>query len=237
MIQRILVLALCLLTPACVMHSPPRTDPLADLVGGAKIPDSPTRTITESKSKSLALIVSTSSETQIKHREEMDNRYLVGYIQTFKPASYNNVKAMYDSVSPRKLIDTVVAELRQRFKTVSVVGDLAEFKDGKHDAAAVVDVGMEYKANSGPTGNSAVYTTDISLHLFDREIRKIGIASGKATENGEYDGSADFAKAFVLVVPHTKDEDVLRPMVEAERKSRISAFKLLSASLDQIVQK
>ncbi|MCF8198609.1 MAG: hypothetical protein K9J42_07575 [Sulfuritalea sp.] len=237
MIQRNLVLIVCLFISGCATQSPPRADPLADLVGGAKIPDSPTRTITESRSKTLALIVSTSTQTQIKHREETDNRYLEGYVKSQEPGSYNTVKAMYESVSPHKLRDTVVAELRQRFKTVSVVGDLAEFRDGGHDVAAVVDVGMEYKASSGLTGNSAEYTTDVSLHLFDRQIRKIGLASGKATESGKYDASGDIAKAVLLVFPDPKPEDYVRPMVEAERKSRVSAFKRLSASLDQIVQK
>lgn len=237
MIERILMMLLCLLVSACATQSPPRTDPLADLVGGAKIADSPTRTITDAKSKSLALIVSTSSEMQIKHREEIDNRYLEGYIKSFESRSYGTVKSMYESVSPRKLVDAVVAELRQRFKSVSVVGDLAEFRDGNHDVAAVVDLGMEYKANSNLAKNSAEYTTDISLYLFDRQIRKIGVAGGKATEYGERDNSGDFARGLLLVLPDPKPEDIVRPLVEAERKSRVSAFKMLGASLDRIVQK
>lgn len=237
MFRSLIVLILCIFASACATQSPPRTDPLADLVGGARITESPTRTITDSKSKSLALIVSTSSEAQIKHREEIDNRYLEGYVKTFESRNYGVVKAMYESVSPRKLIDTVVAELRQRFKTVSVVSDLAEFKESSHDVAAVVDVGMEYKANSNLAKNSAEYTTDIGLYLFDRQIRQIGIASGKATEYGERDNS-DAAKYLLNpFLASTPPQEIVRPLVEAERKSRVSAFKMLGASLDQIVER
>lgn len=237
MIRYLVVLIVSALLASCAFQSPPRTDPLADLVGGARIADSPTRAITDAKSKSLALIVSTSSETQIKHREEIDSRYLEGYIKSWEPRSYGTVKSMYESVSPRKLIDTVVAELRQRFGNVSVVGDLAEFKEGNHDVAAVVDVGMEYKANSNLAKNSAEYTTDVNLYLFDRQIRKIGVAGGKATEYGERDNS-DAAKYLLNpFLASTPPQEIVRPLVEAERKSRISAFKLLGASLDQIVQK
>lgn len=237
MMRRIFTLGFCALLGACTFQSPPRTDPLADLVGGARIADSPNRTIPEAKSKSLALIVSTSSEAQIKHREEIDNRYLEGYIKSFESRSYGTVKSMYESVSPRKLIDTVVAELRQRFKSVSVVGDLAEFRDGNHDVAAVVDLGMEYKANSNLAKNSAEYTTDVSVYLFDRQIRKIGVAGGKATEYGERDNSGDAKYLLNPFLASPPPEEIVRPMVEAERKSRVSAFRMLGASLDQIVQK
>lgn len=237
MLRLLVVSILCVFVSACTFQSPPRTDPLADLVGGAKVIDAPFRTIIDSKTKSLALIVSTSSETQIRHREEIDSKYLEGYIKVHEPRSYNTVKSMYESVGPRKLIDSVVSELRQRFKTVSVVNDLVEFRDGAYDVAAVVDIGMEYKANSNLAKNSAEYTTDIGLHLFDRQIRRIGLASGKATEYGERDNSGDAKYLVNPFLASPPPEDYVRPLVEAERKSRGSAFRLLGASLDQIVQK
>ena len=237
MLRRIFVLPLCVLLAACAAQSPPRTDPLADLVGSAKVADSPMRVVTDAKKKSLALIVSTSAETQIKHREEMDKKYLEGYVRTWESKSYNIIKSLQDSVGPRKLIDTVVAELRQRFKSVTVVADLAEFKERSHDVAVVVDVGMEYNVKSDIAKSSAEYTTDVSLVLFDRQVRKIGIASGKATEFGERDHTGDMVKALFLVFPDPTPEEMIRPLVEAEKKSRTSAFGRLSTSLDQLVQK
>lgn len=237
MLRHILVLPLCALLLACAYQSPPRTDPLADLVGSVKIVDSPTRVITDAKTKSLALIVSTSSETQIKHREEMDTKYMEGYVKVYEPRSYNAVKSLQDSVGPRKLIETVVSELRQRFKSVIVVSDLAAFKEHNQDVAAVVDVGMEYKAKSDIAKNSAEYTTDVSLVLFDKQVRKIGIASGKATEFGERDNTGEMVKALLLVFPDPTPDEMIRPLVEAERKSRTSAFRLLNTSLDQFIHK
>lgn len=237
MLRHIFVLPLCVLLAACAAQSPPRIDPLADLVGSAKIADSPMRVVTDAKKKSLALIVSTSAEKQIKHREELNNKYLEGYVKTWEPRSYNIVKSLQDSVGPRKLINTVVSELRQRFKSVTVVADLAVFKERSHDVAAVVDVGMEYNAKSDIAKNSAEYTTDVSLILFDKQVRKIGIASGKATEFGERSNAGDIVKALFLVFPDPTPEEMIRPLVEAERKSRTSAFGRLSISLDQLIQK
>ena len=237
MSNRILVVLMSTLLAACAFQSPPRTDPLADLVGKAKIVDSPARTVTEGKTKTLALIVSTSAETQIKHREETDTKYLDGYIKSYQSGSYNTIKSMQQSVGPRKLIDTVVSELRQRFKTVTVVADLAEFRERNQDVAAVVDVGMEYSTSSGISSVSGAYTTDVSIIFFDRQIRKIGIASGKATESTERSNADENIKAFFLVFADTPPEEQYKPFMNAEQKSRTSAFKLLNTSLDHLVPK
>ena len=236
MFRRIFILSLCALLAACAAQSPPRTDPLADLVGKTKIADSPTRVIADAKSKSLALIVSTSAETQIKHREEMNTKYLEGYVRTFESQSYNAVKSLQDSVGPRKLVDTIVSELRQRFKNVTVVADLAEFNERNQDVAAVVDVGMEYNSKSDFAANSGDFTTDVSLFMFDKQVRKIGIATGKATESWRRSNAEDIAKGLLLVFPDTRPEEHIRPAVEAERKSRTSAFRMLNTSLDRLVQ-
>jgi hypothetical protein len=98
MLRHIQILSLCVLLAACTAQSPPRTDPLADLVGNAKIVDSPTRIITDAKVRSLALIVSTSSEIQIKNQEYW-NRKTLDYVKTFESENYNAVKAQQDSVS------------------------------------------------------------------------------------------------------------------------------------------
>lgn len=236
MLLRIFVLMFCALLAACAAQSPPRTDPLADLVGNVKIADSPTRVITDSKTKSLALIVSTSSETQIKHREEVETKYLEGYVKAFEPRSYNAVKSLQDSVGPRKLVDTVVSELRQRFKNVTLVADLAEFRERNHDVAAIVDLGMEYHANSNLSKNSAEYTTEVSFIFLDRQMRKIGNVSGKATEYGERSNAGDIKYLFNPFLASPAPDEVLRPLVEAEKKSRASAFRLLNTSLDKFVK-
>ena len=168
------------------------------------------RSVTQAQAKALALIVSTSAETQMKHREEMDTKYREGYVKTFKSGSYNTIKSMQDSVGPRKLIDTVVTELRQRFMSVTVVADLAEFRERSEEVAVVVDVGMEYNISSGLSKTSSEYTTDISLIMFDRQIRKIGVAAGRATERGERDNAEDNLKAFLLVFPDTPPEEQIR---------------------------
>lgn len=238
MLRHILVLPLCILLVACAYQSPPRTDPLADLVGSVKIVDSPTRVITDAKKKSLALIVSTSTETQIKQRKEIDEKHLEGYIKIFSPGSYGAVKSLQDSVGPRKLIDTVVSELLPRFKSVTVVSDLAEFKALGYDVAAVVDIGMEENFSSNIFKESNEFTTDISLIMFDKHVQKIGIANGKATESGEYISVGASLQALSGVgLDRDHEEKRMVPMVEAERKSRTSAFRLLNTSLDQFIQK
>ena len=98
-----------------------------------------------------------------------------------------------------------------------MVAHLAELREHSEDVAAVVDVGMEYNANSGLSKTSGEYTTDISLILFDKQVRKIGVPAGKTTERGERDNAED--------------------NVKAEKKSRASAFRMLNTSLDRLVQK
>lgn len=232
----LVVIAFCTFLAACSYQTPPRTDPLADLLGGAKVADSPNRTITESKKKRLALIVSTSSETQIKAREESDTKYLEGYVKTWESRSYGPVKALQDSVSPRKLVEGVVAELRSRFQTVTVVSDLAAFRDQGLDVAAVVDIGMEAKASSSLAANTGEYTTDVTLIFFDPQIRRIGVASGKATETGTRSNTGDIGKALLLFLPDPKPEAMIEPLIRAEQKSRAAAFQQLRTSLNALVQ-
>ena len=69
--------------------------------------------------------------------------------------------------------------------------------------------------------------------IYIKQVRKIGIASGKATELGERDHTG----ALFLVFPDPTPEEMIRPLVEAEKKSRTSAFGQLSTSLDQLVRK
>ena len=236
MFRHYLVLMSSVLLAACAAQSPPRTDPLADLVGNFKVIDSPTKIITEAKTKSIAIIVSTSADTQIKHREEMNKKYLDGYVRTFESGSYNAVKLQQESVGPRILIDTVVAALQQRFKSVTVVADLADFKEQSQDLAAIVDVGMEYGANSNVSKNSAEYTTEVSLILLDRQIRKIGIVNGKATEYWERSNVGDIKYLFNPFLASPAPDELMRPFVEAEKKSRASAFRLLNTSIDILVK-
>jgi hypothetical protein len=236
MLQRIVVLTICALLAACASQSPPRTDPLADLVGNTRLVDSPVRVVDAAKTKSLAVIVSTSSETQIKHRLEVDAKYLEGYVKVHASRSYNAVRLQQDSVGPRRLIDAVVAELRHRFKSVTVVADLAEFQDRKHDIAVVVDIGMEYQASAGLAKYSGEFTTDVSLFVFDRQIRKIAVVKGVGTEQVEVDHTEQNVKAALLIFADQPPEDFLRPIIEAEKKSRVSALRRLNASLDQSVK-
>lgn len=237
MFHRLIVLACITLLAACASSSPPRTDPLADLLGNAKVVDAPTKGVTGAKGKTLALIVSTSSETQIKHREEIDNRYVEGYVKSSEPRSYPAVKSMYDSVAPRKLIEGTLTELRSRFKNVEIVNDLAEFRERRLDVAAVVDVGMEYKGSSGPTQNAAEYTTDITLYFFDPQLRRIGTASGIAKDAGSRSNTGDIASAFLNPFGASPGPDqIVKPLVDAELRSRQEAFKKLRASLDELVR-
>lgn len=235
-LKAFLILAVCIVS-GCASQSPPRTDPLADLLGGAKVTDSATRQVTNAKSKTLALIVSTSSETQMKFREKNESTYLEGYVRPSEPASYNVMKSLFESVGPRKLIDTVLAELRPRFSKVVVVSDLAAFREQGLDVAAVVDIGMEAKGTSSVVKNAAEYTTEVVLIFFDKQIQRIGIAKGRATETGERSNTGDFMRGLLLVLPDPKPEDTMGPLIVAERKSRAAAFVQLRESLDAIIPK
>lgn len=237
MLARLFTLAFVALLSACTYTSPPRTDPLADLLGSSKVVEAPTKGVAGAKAKTLALIVSTSSETQIKAREEADTRYVEGYVKSSEPRSYPAVKAMYDSVAPRALIETTLLELRSRFKSVVVVNDFAEFRERKLDLAAVVDVGIESKGSSSPSQNAAEYTTDVSLHFFDTQLRRVGIASGIARDAGSRSNTGDVVSAFLNPFGASPGPDqIVKPLVEAELRSRQEAFKKLRASLDELVR-
>lgn len=229
MLKNYIFIFFCVFLVACSAQTPPRFDPLADLIGNVKIATSPTHLVTNARTKSLALIVSTSAETQIKYQEEYANKWRSN-TKSFFSSDYDAVNTLLDSVKPRNLIDHVVSELLQRFKNVKVVADLAEFKESGFDIAAVVDLGMELRTDNNPSKLTANTTTDISLILFDKEIRKIGTASGKAPGYGEIIWSYGFSS------PPSRDKTLL-PIVEAQLNSRSNAFKLFNISLEQLVQK
>jgi hypothetical protein len=236
MLTRVFCLAISVLLTACSYQSPPRTDPLADLLGGIKPVDAPVRGVMGAKDKTLALIVSTSSETQIKAREELDTKYVEGYIKSWEPRSYPIVKAMYDSVAPRALIEGTLLELRSRFKNVVVVNDFADFRDRKLDIAAVVDLGIEGKYKSNPAENAAAYITDITLHFFDPQLRRLGIASGIGSDAGSRSNASDLKYLFNPFLPGPRPEELVKPLIDAELRSRQAAFQKLKASLDEVVR-
>lgn len=235
--HKLLLIAFIAMTlGGCAHQTPPRADPLADLLGSVKLVESPTRTVEQAGRKRAALIVSTSAETQFKFREDGNKQYLEGYIRTWEPGSYRAVKSLQDSVGPRQLVDSVMAELRPRFASVTVVNDFAAFRQQGLDVAVVMDVGMEGKTTNTPAKLEADYTTDVTLIFFDPQIRRIGTATGKATERGERSGVADMAKALLLFLPDPKPEDILSPLVAAEKKSRETAFTRLRESMNALVR-
>lgn len=219
----------------CSYQTPPRVDPIADLVGGMKVVESPDRTIAGAKSKRLALIVSTSTETQFKWREDADRQYLT-WVKNWESKSYANMKAMYESVGPRLLTEAVITQLRKRFGNVTVVSDLAAFREQSFDVAAVFDVGMEAAGSYSALKDAAEYTTDVSLVFFDRQIRRIGVAQGKATGKGERSTVGDMAKALLLFLPDPTQEEKFGPLIRAEIASREAAFQKLNQSLDLMLQ-
>lgn len=238
MLKPLLPLALiAALSGGCAHQTAPRTDPLADLLGSVKLVDSPTRTVEQAGQKRLALIVSTSSETQFKTREEQNKQYLEGYVRSWEPGSYGAIKTMQESVGPRQLVDVVLAELRPRFRNVTVVNDFAAFRQQGLDVAVVMDVGMEGTTSNTPAKLEAEYTTDVTLIFFDPQIRRIGTAVGKATERGERSWGADIAKAFLLFAPDPKPEEIYGPLVAAEKKSRETAFARLRTAVDALVRR
>jgi hypothetical protein len=219
----------------CAYQTPPRVDPIADLVGGMKVVESPDRTIDAAKTKRLALIVSSSTETQFKFREENTKQYLE-YVKNWESKSYSNMKAMHESIGPRLLTETVVTQLRKRFGNVTVVSDLVAFREQGFDIAAVFDVGMEAAGSSSALKNAGEYTTDISLIFFDKQIRRIGIAQGKASGKGERSNVGDMAKALLLFLPDPTQEEMAGPLIRAEIESRQAAFEKLNQSMDSIVR-
>lgn len=233
---RLAIFILPLLTAACAYQTPARTDPLADLLGSVKLVDSPLHMVEQAAQKRLGLIVSTSSETQFRTREEQNTRYLDGYVRSWEPGSYDAIKSLQTSVGPRRLVDGVVAELRPRFSSVTVVSDFTEFRQKGLDIAAVLDVGMEGKTSNSLAKLSAEYTTEVTLIFFDPQIRRIGAGVGKAIEHGERSWGNDNVKALFLFLPDPKPEEIFAPLVAAEKHSRETAFARLKESLDALLR-
>ena len=96
---------------------------------------------------------------------------------------------------------------------------------------------MEAKGTSSVVKNAAEYTTEVLLILFDKQIQRIGVAAGKATETGERSNTGDFLRGFLLVLPSPKPEEVMGPLIVAEQKSRNAAFVKLRESLDMLILK
>lgn len=131
----------------------------------------------------------------------------------------------------------MLSELRSRFSKIVVLNHLAAFREQGLDVAAVVDIGMEAKASSSMVKNAAEYTAEVAVILFDKQIARIGVAQGKGTEYGERSNTGDVARDFLQVLPDPKPEDVMRPLIVAEQKSRNAAFTQLRQSLDAMILK
>lgn len=232
-----LISIISLASCATMYEAPQRIDPLKDLFGNVPIIKSETSTLTDAKSKVVAIILSTSSGLQIKQKKEADDR-TVNYAKNQLPAAYQRVNEVVNAVSPDVVLREVSSTLASKFKDVIVINDFSEFQESKYQAALVLDIGLGGKYSSSIILNDkGTFQTDLTLFIFDNKLKLIGKANGIGIGGAER-GNGDDLIAFVSGAS-TADRffNNIKPIYLAERESRNQALRKLLDSLEIYLKK
>jgi len=132
--------------------------PLTGLVDESQIKPSDTKLVQGGKSKRAGLIVSTGTESSLKHVREMQSSW------------FNMPKTL----NPQFLVDSITLMLKRQFAELVLIDDFRAFQAQKLDVAIVVDVYVKEAIAS---------VVDLRVLLFDQGIRLIGEARGTAQRN------------------------------------------------------
>lgn len=232
-----LLMVISLASCATMYESPQRIDPLKDLFGNVPIINSEKSILSDAKSKVVAIVLSTSSELQIKQKKEADDR-TINYAKNQLPAAYERVNAVVNAVSPEVVLREVSAALASKFKDVEIINDLSEFQASKYQAVLVLDIGLGGKYSSSIISNDkGTFQTDLAVFIFDEKLKLIGKASGIGVGGAER-GNGDDLLAFVSGAS-TADRfyNNIKPIYLAERESRNQALRKLLDSLELYLKK
>lgn len=177
---------LIMLLSACASLSPPpaKTNPLSDLIISSVLPNASVNTVSQSKRKKMALIVSSGTTKTIKYLDEQAKSRERSVLFQGKDVE-DAIKASGD---PHYLVNSIISILKQQVAEVVLVDDLNAFKTGKYDIAGVLDV---YHKRSRIGSWDEV--SEIKLIVINSNIEIVGEVNGKGVEPDCFNCSVAFA--------------------------------------------
>ena len=165
----LLVLGACNVLPT----QPARFDPYQGLMAaGTRPKEASERPPVQAKGKSVALIISDSTETQFKYIEDMISVLKNNPVYTF--AWRDDMEA---KVKPNYLVGQVVDLFRSRFARAELVDDFNGAIQGRYDYIAVIDLAIRK-----PTVTSNEYVYDAAIDLLTTRIERIVHLSGHGAQ-------------------------------------------------------
>ena len=184
--KKISLVFLIVLLSACASLSPPpaKTNPLSDLTLSSTLPNSSVNTVSQSKKKKMALIVSSGTTKTLKYLDEQAKSRKKNVLFQGKDVE-DAIKASGD---PHYLVNSIVSILKQQVAEVVLADDLNALKTGKYDIAGVLDV---YHKRSRIGSWDEI--SEIKLIVINPKIEIVGEVNGKGVEPDCFNCSVAFA--------------------------------------------
>lgn len=194
----VLVLCACGTPP-----SPPRMDPYRGLLPAGQAPPQAVETLPiAARDKSVALVVSSSTEQQFAYVEAyLKELHASTIMKGFGPNGDRVLRPQY-------LVGETVRTLKQHFATVDLVDDFNQALARKADYVALLDMSIDL-----PTVFVHQYRYAITVDLLTKRIERIGSFHGEAQEGFWCANDPDCALAVNV---KTIDEAVARFGAEAD---------------------
>lgn len=126
------LLILALLLSGCAISRIEPIDLYAGVQDAEKIHNASYKTIDNTRTKSLAVVVNQNTQNMLKYRERRAAELWSSW--------HLGLQQMSRIISPKPVVDGIMGVLRNEFKVVKVVSGLPEFLAGGYDFAVIVDI-------------------------------------------------------------------------------------------------
>ncbi|TAJ31987.1 MAG: hypothetical protein EPO67_12895 [Reyranella sp.] len=173
------VLALLALAPACTLlpPQPPRFNAYQGLTpGGAQPAQSPIQPPIQARGKSVALVVSDSSEKQYE--------YVEAVIAAMKGGGYMYSGDIDRRGRPDYFNGQIIKKFQSKFARVELVDDFRKATAGRYDYIGVIDIAIQKPASTGTT-----FGYDIDVDILTPNLQRIVSLKGKGLDNNRCPGS------------------------------------------------
>ena len=173
------VLVLLALTSACTLlpPQPPRFNAYQGLTpGGAQPVQSPIQPPIQARGKSVALVVSDSSEKQYE--------YVEAVIAAMKGGGYMYSGDIDRRGRPDYFNGQIIKKFQSKFARVELVDDFRKATAGRYDYIGVIDIAIQKPASTGTT-----FGYDIDVDILTPNLQRIVSLKGKGLDNNRCPGS------------------------------------------------
>lgn len=144
--------------------------------GGAQPPQAAMRTPIPSAGKSIALVVSSSTERQFNYIEEVLVTLKVAPLHGYSPKAETRGR-------PAFFVGEIVKKFQSRFARVQLVDNFAAASAGRYDYIAVIDLGIRKPLSMGTE-----FAYDIDIDLLTPRLERIVHLEGHGRDNNKCPG-------------------------------------------------